>query len=132
MAMDKPYFGWGLESYASVFSLYNVAKYPIKGGWRPFYAEAHNDWLQSLAEVGFVGTTLLVLLGWIPILSVPWRRVKSVFPHYLLAGCGLLALYAWLEFPFANPSVLIAFWGCIYGGVRYAQLDSESSETSDR
>lgn len=132
MAADRPWFGWGLESYADVFRIYNTAKYPVKGGWRPFYAQAHSDWLQSLAETGFVGTILLVLLGWSPVLSVPWRKMESVLPRYLLAGCGLILLYAWLEFPFANPSVMIAFWGCLYAGVRYAQLDIRSAEEEKR
>lgn len=132
MAKDKPWFGWGLETYGDVFRIYNSAKYPVKGGWRPYYAQAHSDWLQSLAETGFVGTLLLVFLGWSPILSVPWRKVESVLPRYLLAGCGLILLYAWLEFPFANPSVMIAFWGCLYAGVRYAQLDIRSTEEEKR
>ncbi len=131
MAAMKPWFGWGLETYADVFRIYNSAPTPVHG-WRPFYAEAHNDWLQSLAETGFVGTSLLVLLGLMPILSVPWRRVESVLPRYLLAGCGLLLLYAWVEFPFANPSVMIAFWACLYIGTRYALLDARSAEEDNR
>ena len=131
MATVKPWFGWGLETYADVFRIYNSAPTPVHG-WRPFYAEAHSDWLQSLAETGFVGTSLLVLLGLMPILSVPWRHVESVLPRYLLAGCGLLLLYAWVEFPFANPSVMIAFWGCLYLGTRYALLDARSAEEANR
>ena len=127
MAAEKPWFGWGLETYADVFRIYNSAPTP-KHGWRPFYAEAHSDWLQSLAETGFVGTTLLALLGLLPVLSVPWRRVESVLPRYLMVGCGLLLCYAWVEFPFANPTVMILFWGCLYIGIRYALLDVRSAE----
>jgi len=123
MAAARPVFGWGLETYANVFMIYNSAPDPGPGGWKPFYAEAHNDWLQALAEVGFVGTGLLVLLGLAPLRAVAWRRVESLVPRYLLAGCGLVLLYAAMEFPFANPSVMIAFWSSLYLAAAYARLD---------
>lgn len=123
MAAERPVFGWGLETYANVFMIYNSAPDPGPGGWKPFYAEAHNDWLQSLAEIGFVGTGLLLLLGATPLWTVKWRRVESLIPRYLLAGCALVLLYAWAEFPFANPSVMIAFWFSLYLGAAYARLD---------
>lgn len=124
MAAEKPWFGWGLDSYAHVFRIFNTQRATEAWVWIPFYAEAHNDWLQSLAEVGFVGTGLLELMVLFPVLSVPWRRVSSPLPRYLLAGCALILLYAWVEFPFANPAVMITFWCCLYSAVRYAKLSS--------
>ena len=121
MAAEKIWFGWGLETYAHVFRIFNSQRTAER--WVPFYAEAHSDWLQSVAEVGLVGTALLVLLGALPLAAIPWRRVQSLVPRYLLGGCGLLLLYAWVEFPFANPSVMMTFWICLYGAVRYASLD---------
>jgi O-antigen ligase len=131
MAAQKPWFGWGLESYAHVFRIYNTQRAAELWVWIPFYAEAHNDWLQSLAETGFVGTGLLILLGLLPLLAVPWRRVESVLPRYLLAGCAILLLYAWVEFPFANPAVVLTFCASFYCALRYAALDgrTQSEET---
>lgn len=131
MAAQKPWFGWGLESYAHVFRVYNTQRAAELWVWIPFYAEAHNDWLQSLAETGFVGTGLLVLLGLLPLLAIPWRRVESVLPRYLLAGCAILLLYAWVEFPFANPAVVLTFCASFYCALRYAALDlrAQSEET---
>lgn len=123
MAAERPVFGWGLETYGDVFMIYNSAPDPGPGGWKPYYSEAHNDWLQALAEVGFAGTGLLVLLGVMPLRTVKWRRVESHVPRYLLVGCGLVLLYAWVEFPFANPSVMIAFWSSLYLAAAYARLD---------
>lgn len=124
MAAEKPWFGWGLETYAHVFPVFNTQRtFELQWG-TVFYAEAHNDWLQSLAEVGFVGTTLLALLVLLPLAAVPWRRVGSVVPRYLLAGCALLLLYAWLEFPFANPAVMLTFCTIFYCAIRYAELDA--------
>lgn len=132
MAAEKPWFGWGLESYAHVFRIFNTQRAVESWVWIPFYAEAHNDWLQSLAEVGFVGTGLLILLVALPLASVPWRRVSSVVPRYLLAGCGLLLLYAWLEFPFANPAVKLTFCATFYCAIRYAVLDLRAQQANPR
>jgi O-antigen ligase len=123
MAAEKPWFGWGLESYGDVFRIFNSQRPSELWFGQRVYREAHNDWLQALAEVGFVGTAALLLLGAAPLWRVQWRRVESSLPRYLLAGCGLLLLYAWVEFPFANPSVMVGFWLSLYVAARYARLD---------
>ncbi|SDS64395.1 O-antigen ligase family protein [Opitutus sp. GAS368] len=126
MASEKPWFGWGLESYAHVFRVFNTQRTTEIVFWIPFYAEAHNDWLQSLAEVGFVGTGLLALLVLLPLCAIPWRRAGSTVPRYLLTGCGLVLLYAWVEFPFANPAVMLTFCALFYCALRYAQLELQA------
>jgi len=128
MTAEKPWFGWGLDSYAHVFRIFNTQRTAELQWWRVYYAEAHNDWLQSLAEVGFVGTTLLALLVLLPLTSLPWRQVESVIPRYLLAGCALILLYAWLEFPFANPAVMLTFFAVFYSAIRYAELDAAARQ----
>lgn len=132
MAEKKPWFGWGLESYAHVFRVFNSQRPRESWFGPPFYAEAHNDWLQALAEVGFVGTSLLALLIIVPLVSVSWRRVQSTLPRYLLAGGGIILLYAWVEFPFANPAVMLTFAACFYCAVRYAELDLLDQSTDSR
>lgn len=126
MAAEKPVFGWGLESYAHVFRIFNTQRTAEVVFWIPFYAEAHNDWLQSLAETGFVGTGLLLLLGILPIAAIPWRRVESVVPKYLLLGNALILVYAWVEFPLASPAVMLTFWAVFWCALRYARLELES------
>ncbi|MFA5057687.1 MAG: O-antigen ligase family protein [Opitutaceae bacterium] len=120
MAREKVWFGWGLGSYARVFQLFN--QQVSVEGWVPFYAQAHSDWLQALAEVGLAGTVLIILMGLIPLVAFFRLGPPGVVPAYLLAGCGLLALYAWVEFPFANPAVLEVFWLCFFSAVRYHKL----------
>jgi O-antigen ligase len=133
MAAEKPWFGWGLESYAHVFRIYNTQRAAELWLWIPFYAEAHSDWLQSLAETGFIGTSLLVLLGFLPWWAIPWRKVGSVVPRYLLAGCGFVLVYAWVEFPFASPAVVLTFSASFYCALRYAALElREQREESSR
>jgi O-antigen ligase len=127
MAAAKPWFGWGLESYAHVFRLFNTQRANEAWQWIPFYAEAHNDWLQSLAEVGFVGTGLLALLVLLPWATGPGRRGVPVLARYLLGGCGVLLLYAGFEFPFANPAVMLTFCVIFYCATRYADLENPPS-----
>lgn len=123
MAAEKPWFGWGLESYPHVFRIFNTQRAVEAWVWIPFYRAAHNDWLQSLAETGFIGTSLRALLILIPLFAVPWRRVESGLPRYLLAGNGVILLYAWLEFPFPNPAVMLTFCAVFYCAICYATLD---------
>jgi O-antigen ligase len=123
MATDRPWTGWGLDSYGDIFRIYNTQRAFEAHLGQPYYRRAHNDWLQSLAETGLIGTCLLLLTGLLPVLGASWRQQSTALPHYLLAGCGLILLYALVEFPLANPSVLIAFWSGLFIAVRYARLD---------
>jgi len=123
MARARLWCGWGLGSYATVFRIYNSQNTPEAWFGQPFYAEAHSDWLQSVAEVGLLGTGLLGLLGLLPLAAMlrrnsPWGDL----PRALLAGCALILLYAWVEFPFANPAVMLVFWLCFFTAVRYHKL----------
>ncbi len=120
MARDKPWFGWGMGSYPHVFTLYNsqhsVDRLPV------FYRDAHSDWLQALAEHGFVGSALLALCAIVPLLRVRMRHLASALPCYLLGGCALVLLYAWVEFPFGNLAVNLTWWLCFFCAVHYARL----------
>lgn len=110
LAMRKPVFGWGLESFDSTFFLIRPRPLQANRQYESSYAEAHSDWLQSVAETGFVGTLLLVLMGLVPLLGALKRAAIAPLPAYLLLGCTLVCLYAAIEFPFANGAVVVSFW----------------------
>jgi O-antigen ligase len=120
MARERLWFGWGFDSYARVFMIYNTQKsvdrLPV------FYAQAHSDWLQSVAETGLVGTTLIGLLGALPLLTLRRYHFRHPLLLYPLLGCALVLLYAWVEFPFECPAVAILFWLIFFAAVRHAQL----------
>jgi O-antigen ligase len=120
MAREKIWFGWGFGSYPTVFQMFN--RQVSVEGWVPFFAEAHSDWLQMLAEVGLVGTTLIILLAAVPLASSIRLGPPEALPAYLLTACGLLAVYALVEFPFANPAVMEAFWFCFFCALRHHKL----------
>lgn len=123
MARDRLAFGWGLGSYPIVFfNRYNTQNSPIDQ-LPVFYNDAHSDWLQSLAEVGFAGTIVLGLHGLLPVLALRRWRPIGVVPGFLLSGCLLVLLYAWVEFPFGNVAVVIAWWVCFFSAIQYARID---------
>lgn len=125
MASAKPLFGWGLESYGPIFLHYNTTRPDINGVVTQF-EDAHSDWLQSLAETGFVGTALLLLAGLVPLLDTLRRGYPGPLPAWLLGGCSLVALYAWVEFPFANPAVVALWWTLFFTALRLARLGASS------
>jgi len=108
-----------------VFWFYNTQEPNPQDHLPVFYHDAHSDWLQSLAEHGLVGSALLALCALVPLSAVPRTDLRSPIVRYLFAGCGLLLLYAWIEFPFGNVAVVLSWWFCFFIAVRYAQLGSK-------
>jgi len=128
MARERILFGWGMGSFPSVFALYNsqvskVDRLPI------VYHDAHSDWLQSVAEIGLAGTALIGASVLLPVLSVRRSRATPV-PFFLLSGCIFVAAYAWIEFPFGNVAVVLAWWLCFIGAVQYMRLTGPPSDAS--
>lgn len=129
MAADRPVFGWGLESYGPIFLHYSTFK-PGRDGLMNTFIDAHSDWLQSLAEIGFVGTALLLACALVPLVETLRPRRLSAFSGWLLGACALVAAYAWVEFPFANPAVVATWWICFFAAIRTLQLSPTSGDSS--
>lgn len=121
MAAEKPAFGWGLETYGPIFQRFSTFK-PGPDGLMNTFEDAHSDWLQSLAEIGWVGTSLLVLSALLPLAESARGRRPPVFSGWLLGGCALIALFAWVEFPLACPAVVAAWWVFFFTALRNWQL----------
>jgi O-antigen ligase len=120
MARQRILFGWGMGSYPVVFALYNsqeskLDRLPV------IYHDAHSDWLQSVAELGLVGTALIGAAVAVPAAALRRLRVTTI-PYFLLLGCVLVAAYAWVEFPFGNVAVVLAWWLCFFSAIQYSRL----------
>ena len=100
----------------------------------PTYAEGithfvHNDYLQTLYELGIAGLTALLLIIALPI-GQAWRRIPRLSPNEqtttiaALSAVGAMALHALVDFPFYIPICLLIFGAAL--GVLDATLDSAS------
>jgi len=120
MARERPLFGWGMGTFPMAFRIYNSQE-PKLDRIPVIYHDAHSDWLQSLAEIGLAGTALIGAAVMLPALAVR-RHSVSTIPYFLLSGCVLTALYAWVEFPFGNVAVVLAWWTCFFCAIQYMRL----------
>lgn len=124
LACRQPVFGWGLDTYAVGFQMIRPYAVNLRDATENVFATAHSDWLQSLAENGFAGTALLVLMFALPLASLPVRELARPLTCYPLSGCLLVLLYSAVEFPFANAAVLITFCVLFFATIRHAHLTS--------
>jgi O-antigen ligase len=126
MARDRPVFGWGMSSYPHIFyGFYNTQTSPDR--LPVFYNDAHNDWLQALAEHGFVGTALIAACALIPFWLCRKNIRRSLITTYLLAGLAVVLAYAVIEFPFGNRANILLWWSLFFAALAYAR----SREGSD-
>lgn len=106
MAQERPWFGWGPGCFEVVFPVFQGAYLRDARGrsWARF-EYAHNDWLQQVAENGFLGAAILI----VPAVFAVWRawRRTGLAGRSTLGGCAAIALYAWIDFPFHNAAVLL-------------------------
>lgn len=124
MARQRVVFGWGMGSYPTVFPLFNTQK-PNSDRLPVIYHDAHSDWLQSISEIGLVGTALIGLAVLLPLRALDPRAMTPI-TLFLLAGCALVAAYAWVEFPFGNVAVVLAWWLLLICAVQYNRLSGPS------
>lgn len=130
MAKERLLFGWGMGSYPIVFQIYNTSSISPVDGLPQYFHDAHSDWLQSIAEVGLIGTALLGLCALIPFWHFRDTLFRSSISNYLLGGCAIILLYAWLEFPFGNTAVVITFWTALFTSLKYGQAESKNAGDS--
>ena len=122
MARERLLFGWGMGSFPTIFGFYNtqeskIDRIPV------VYHDAHSDWLQSVAEIGLAGTTLIGCTVLLPIWAIRRKRVTPI-PYFLFIGLALVSAYAWVEFPFGNVAVVLAWWLCFFCSIQYIRLSA--------
>jgi O-antigen ligase len=132
LVAEHPLFGWGLGSFAQVLQLLEPRPLEANRQYEQSYADAHSDWLQSLAETGVAGTLLILSSGLLPLWRSRSQDFASPISGYLLGGCALILLYSGAEFPFGNPAVVIAFWVCFFSAIQYARLQGRASSVSTK
>ncbi len=120
MVKDSPWVGIGLGHYKLRFLEYKADFLSTPRGEAydfslPPAAQAHNDYLQTLAELGLLGG--LALLGFLATLAMTlWRRIRRNMEEdrrleLLLLACGLLPflIHALVSFPAHLPASSLVF-----------------------
>jgi hypothetical protein len=82
-----------------------------------------------VAEIGVAGTALVGAAVLQPLAAVRRRRL-SALPLFLLAGCALVAGYAWIEFPFGNVAVVLTWWLLFFSAVQYMRLSDPPADSA--
>jgi O-antigen ligase len=131
MAAEQPLTGWGAGCFRYLFPLYQQHHPEIYvPAWdqeRMFYFEhAHNDYLEFLAELGFIGCAPLLALVALWVLALIRGRVWNN-PSALLLVLGLLTLLAhcWIDFHLRCPAILLTACALAVVVTRWTDLESK-------
>ncbi len=112
LVREKPIFGWGWHSFRYAFWQVQSSDFRMENEQRSRtnVQEAHNDWLQLLAELGFAGGALAATFIVVIARVAPARRWGWSPSAEIGAGLMALALLALVDFPFACPAVTLTAW----------------------
>ncbi len=107
MVSEFPAFGVGLGAWGEAFPRYDRSFY-----FGTQFGRAHNDYLQLVAEVGFVGGSLLFVA--LAVVGLRLRRAVPERPHRSLVvsmaiGAGLVALlvHELVDFDLQMPGIAV-------------------------
>ena len=130
MIRDFPVFGVGLGVWSELFTHYE------RGPWSSSdYNEAHNDYVEILAETGVVGFALLaaffVAAGKRLVHGIDKVSSKNLpLLAGVLAALGGMALHEWLDFSLQIPANALLFTVLLALGLRLAR--GRRSEVGDQ
>jgi O-antigen ligase len=131
MAEDNLVCGWGAGCYRYYFPVYQV-RYPELNcksdqGLRLYWEHAHNDYVETLAEVGLVGVSLLALLlggsAWLMIRARVWENPLALFATL---GLVITALHSVVDFNFQNPAILLTWCALVPAIILWAERDKRA------
>ncbi|MEK7525269.1 MAG: O-antigen ligase family protein, partial [Patescibacteria group bacterium] len=84
LGLKNPLFGTGLETFGYTYFTVRPALHNLLSEWEFLYNKAHNEYLNFLANTGFVGlTAYLLLIGWT---LVWWAQIGGAISRGLLFG----------------------------------------------
>jgi O-antigen ligase len=113
----KTFWGYGLDSYKTINGIFQSTEITsarvqnLQGAHQqyiPITIHAHTDFLQTLSEIGFIGTCLIIF----PIIFgvVSWIFTKASTKSNLTAiALNTILLYSITDFPFRNVAVSSMF-----------------------
>ena len=113
----KTFWGYGLDSYKTINGIFQSTEITsarvqnLQGAHQqyiPITIHAHTDFLQTLSEIGFIGSSLIIF----PIIFgvVRWIFTKSsTKSNFTAISLNIILLYSIVDFPFRNIAVSSMF-----------------------
>jgi O-antigen ligase len=134
-------FGFGPGTFRVLFPVYNNAHNPPVPG---FWSFLHEDYLQTLLEWGWLGSTLWVLLlfgGMVfairnlrrPRAKTWSQRRRLILPLVVIALCGV-AVHALIDFPLQIASIQLyvaTYLGICWGSGSWVGRGSRGRRSED-
>jgi O-antigen ligase len=133
MIRDHPWTGVGAAGFKYLEPVYNQ-RYPLLLQFVDIWSDreltvhryilndSHNDFLQSLAEEGIIGLSVILLMPAFGATALIVRRHHPLAVASLIA-LGVLLLYALVDFPFLNPALLSALASLMIISCRWADME---------
>ncbi len=137
MFAEKPILGWGAGNFRHGYRRFQdleTEREEIVHPWMArrnqnfFWEHMHNDYLESLIELGVVGTALLFSIpAYFFRIILKSKRWKDPVILMLLAGLGSTAGHALVDFPFRNLAVLVTWFSLLAITARLAAEDEREA-----
>lgn len=126
---DHAWLGSGLGSFDTVFPRYRTEAV------ESYYDRAHNDYLQTLLELGVpAGSMLMGAVAWLVLRCIRGLRVRrrdAVFSCLGLAVTVLVACHATVDFSLQVPAVMMTWLLLLGSGVAQSLSRRRSDRFSD-
>ena len=126
MARDRLLTGWGSGSFMFNFPAYQQ-HYPaifMPDGRRMVWEHAHDDYLELLAELGIIGTgILLVGLGYAFVTMFKVSTWRNPLALVLCMGLLVTAIHSIVDYNFYNPAILTTWCVLMFAMIRWVELE---------
>ena len=126
MFKDKPLFGWGIDSYEKLLPFYGSDSL---NGER--FERATSDALQLLAELGALGSLIIVGFFIIFIFRYIHKNQSVRLSNHLLIGCTLVIVLSFFDTPFMSPAVVVSFFTIFFSALRWGVLSRSNPDEVD-
>ena len=137
MFAEKPILGWGAGNFRHGFRRFQdlekereeiVHPWMARRNQNFFWEHLHNDYLESLIELGVVGAMLLFSIpAYFFRIILKSERWKDPAIIMLLAGLGSTAGHALVDFPFRNLATLATWFSLLAITARLAADDRKEA-----
>jgi len=126
MFLDRPIFGWGVDSFGPLLPFYG-SDFLLTDS----YERSGCDALQLLAELGIVGMIPSIALVVFFVVHYLRGRHNIQFTNHLLIGLFAIGVLAFLDSPLMSPAVFYSFFSLLFIALRWADVTRKRADEVD-